>query len=246
MSAVIDLARARILRNLTDWTYKHFWTHEQHPYALLRRRLRELAAPGMTILDAGCGHTAPNLQELRNSGAKLIGVDLVRLEPQDGMELIESDLGAIPLPDGSVGLICSRSVMEHVVNPDFIYAESARLLKAGGRWIFLTANRWDYVSLISRMTPNRFHAAIVRRMEGREEFDVFPTAYKTNDRRQIAHYAEAHGFRIERFERHGQYPAMFYEVGPLFLLATFYEKMIMKLRLLAWARGWLYVELVKR
>jgi hypothetical protein len=55
---------------------------------------------------------------------------------------------------------------------------------------------------------------------------------KTNDRRQIAHHAEAHSFRIERFERHGQHPAMFYGVGPLFLLATFYEKMIIKLRVL--------------
>ena len=202
----------------TDWTYKHFWAREEHPYRLLRRRLHEIATPGMTILDAGCGHTAPNLQELRDSGAKLIGVDLVRLEPQDGMELIEGDLSAVPLSDRSIDLIYSRSVMEHVVDPDAVYAESARLLKAGGRWIFLTANRWDYVSLISRMTPNRFHAAIVRRMEGREEFDAFrpPTRPTTPPDRPLA---AAHGFRIERFERHGQYPAMFY-VGPLFPLAT--------------------------
>lgn len=230
---------------LTDWTYKHFWADEEHPYRLLRRRLRDIARPGLTILDAGCGHTAPNLQELRGSGARLIGIDLVRLEPQDGMELIEADLGKVPLPDRSIDLIYSRSVMEHVVDPDAVYAESARLLKPGGRWIFLTANRWDYVSLVSRLTPNRFHAGIVRRMEGREEFDVFPTAYKTNDRRQIARHAARHGFAIDRFERHGQYPAMFYQVGPLFLAATLYEKLIMKIGLFAWARGWLYVELVK-
>jgi SAM-dependent methyltransferase len=234
------------LGGLTDWTYQRFWAHEEHPYRLLLRRLREIAAPGMTILDAGCGHTAPNLQELRGSGARLIGVDLVKLEPQQGMELIEGDLGKVPLADGSIDLVYSRSVMEHVVDPDAVYAESARLLKSGGRWIFLTANRWDYVSLVSRLTPNRFHAGIVRRMEGREELDVFPTAYKTNDRRQIAHFAAAHGFRIDRFERHGQYPAMFYRVGPLFLIATFYEKLVMKVGLLAWARGWLYVELVKK
>lgn len=231
--------------SLTDWTYRQFWRNEEHPYRRLRRRLLELARPGMAILDAGCGHTAPNLQELRDSGATLIGVDLVRLEPQPGMELIEGDLARVPLGDASIDLVYSRSVMEHVVDPHGVYAETARLLKPGGRWIFLTANRWDYVSLVSRITPNRFHAAIVRRFEGRDEIDVFPTAYKTNDRGQIAHYARAHGFRIETFERHGQYPAMFYRVGPLFLLATLYEKLIMKIGLLAPLRGWLYVELVK-
>jgi SAM-dependent methyltransferase len=233
------------LGGLTDWTYKRFWAHVEHPYRRLRRRLLELAGPGLTILDAGCGHTAPNLQELRDSGATLIGVDLVHLEPQPGMELIEADLGRIPLPDASVDLIYSRSVMEHVVDPDAVYGEAARLLKPGGRWIFLTANRWDYVSIVSRLTPNRFHAGIVRRFEGRDEIDVFPTAYRTNDRSQIAHYAATHGFRIDAFERHGQYPAMFYRVGPLFLLATFFEKAVIKLPFLAGLRGWLYVELVK-
>lgn len=231
---------------LTDWTYKRFWTQHEHPYRRLRRRLLELATPGMTILDAGCGHRAPNLQELRDSGATLIGVDLVKLEPQPGMELIEGDLASVPLADASVDLIYSRSVMEHVVDPHGVYAESARLLKPGGRWIFLTANRWDYVSLVSRVTPNRFHARIVRRFEGREEFDVFPTAYRTNDRRQIGHHAQAHGFRIERFERHGQYPAMFYRFGALFFLATLYEKVILRYAFLAVLRGWLYVELVKK
>lgn len=231
---------------LTDWTYRTFWAHEEHPYRLLERRLLEIAAPGLAILDAGCGHTAPNLQPLRESGATLIGIDLVPLAPQPGIELIEADLARVPLPDASLDLVYSRSVMEHVVDPHAVYAETARLLRPGGRWIFLTANRWDYVSLVSRMTPNRFHAAIVGRFEGREDIDVFPTAYRTNDRRQIARYAAAHGFAVERFERYGQYPAMFWKVGPLFLLATLYEKLVMKVPLLAWARGWLYVELVKR
>lgn len=231
---------------LTDWTYRRFWAHEEHPYRKLEQRIAALAAPGLTILDAGCGHTAPNLQALRGSGARLIGVDLVPLAPQEGMELVEADLAKLPVADGSVDLIYSRSVMEHVVDPDAVYAEAARVLKPGGRWIFLTANRWDYVSIVSRLTPNRFHGGIVRRFEGRDEIDVFPTAYRTNDRRQVGHYVDRHGFRIERFERHGQYPSMFYRIGPLFLLATLYEKLVMKLDILAGLRGWLYVELVKK
>ena len=230
---------------LTNWTYRTFWANAVHPYRLLERRLQELAKPGLAILDAGCGHSAPNLQLLRASGATLYGVDLVPLTAQEGMDLLVADLAEIPLPDASLDLIYSRSVMEHLTDPQIVYAEAARLLKPGGRWIFLTANRWDYVSLFSRLIPNRFHAAIVRRFEGRQEFDVFPTAYRTNDRGQIARHAAAHGFAIDRFERYGQYPAMFYRVDPLFLLATLYEKLVINCRMLAGLRGWLYVELVK-
>jgi SAM-dependent methyltransferase len=233
------------MSRLRAWTLATFWKHETHPYQTLRNRLATLVAPGMVIVDGGCGHEAPTLNELRGRGARLIGIDLVLLAPQEGLELHVGDLAHVPLPDGSVDLLYSRSVMEHVVDPGAVYAEARRLLKPGGRWVFLTANRWDYVSLIARITPNRFHAAIVRRMEGRQEFDVFPTAYRTNDRGQISSHAAKAGFRIDRFERLSQYPSMFYNAPPLFFLASLYEKMIMRFQLLSVLRGWLYVELIR-
>jgi hypothetical protein len=49
---------------LSDWASRRFRAHEQHPCRLLDRHLPDLAAPGLTILDAGCGRTAPNLQPL--------------------------------------------------------------------------------------------------------------------------------------------------------------------------------------
>jgi SAM-dependent methyltransferase len=230
---------------LAAWTYQRFWQSEVHPYQILRRRLAALVQPGMTVLDAGCGYTAPTLNELRGKGAKLIGVDVVPLEPNPELTLIECDLAQIPLPSTSVDLIYSRSVMEHVTDPTAVYAETARLLRPGGRWIFLTANRWDYVSLIARMTPNRLHGAVVRAFEGRDEVDVFPTAYRTNDRRQITRCAKAAGFAVEHFEYLSQYPSMFMKWGGPFLLATLYEKLLINVPLLAPLRGWLLVELTK-
>jgi SAM-dependent methyltransferase len=212
---------------------------------VLRNRLVSIVGPDMTVVDGGCGHEAPTLNDLRGKGARLIGVDLVPLAPQDGLELVAGDLAAVPLPDASVDLLYSRSVMEHVTDPDAVYAEARRLLKPCGRWIFLTANRWDYVSLVARAVPNRFHAAIVKRMEGRAESDVFPTAYRTNDRRQIEHHAAKAGFRIDRFQRLSQYPSMFHNAPPLFLMASLYEKIVMRFATLGPLRGWLLVELVR-
>jgi SAM-dependent methyltransferase len=230
---------------LRDWTYRRFWAHEEHPYQTLRLRLAALTGPGMTVLDAGCGYTSPTLRELDGKGARLIGADVVPLERYPGIEAIQCDLARVPLPDGSVDLVYSRSVMEHVTDPDAIYAETWRLLKPGGRWIFLTANRWDYVSIVSRLTPNRLHGRIVKAFEGREEIDVFPTAYRTNDRSQVSRHAAGAGFRIDRFEWLSQYPSMFYGNGPAFLVATLYEKLLMRVGALKRLRGWIFVELVK-
>ena len=233
------------MSRLRDWTYRRFWSGEIHPYRRLDARLLSLARRGMTILDGGCGHSAPTLAGLRSSGARLIGIDRVPLAPQEGLELIEGDLAGIPLPDHSVDLLYSRSVMEHVTDPEAVYAEAWRILKPGGRWIFLTANRWDYVSLVARIVPNRLHAPIVRAFEGRDRHDVFPTASPTTDFRQITNHAERAGFRIDCFERLSQYPAMFHNLPALFFFASLYEKALMRVGALSALRGWLYVELVR-
>jgi SAM-dependent methyltransferase len=237
---------AAVMRGLTEWTMRRFWAGVPHPYAILRARLAALVKPGITVIDAGCGYTAPTLRELAGNGARLIGVDLVPIESHPGLELIEADLARIPLPDGTADLLYSRSVMEHVTDPDSVYAETRRLLKPGGRWLFLTANRWDYVSLAARAIPNRFHGRIVAALEGRREADVFPTAYLTNDRTQIEALAARHGFAMERFDRLTQYPSMFGGFGPAFRLATLYERLITRVDALAGLRGWLLVEMVRR
>jgi 2-polyprenyl-3-methyl-5-hydroxy-6-metoxy-1,4-benzoquinol methylase len=61
--------------------------------------------------------------------------------------------------------------MEHVADPDAVFSEIARALKPGGAYLCLTANKYDYASLIARIVPNRFHPWIVNRVEGRQEHD---------------------------------------------------------------------------
>jgi len=151
----------------------------------------------------------------------------------------------MPIENGCVDLIMARSVMEHVVDPAGVYAEAHRVLKPGGHFIFLTANLWDYASLIARVVPNRFHPWIVARTEGREEEDVFPIAYKTNTRSAVTRFARETGFEIVAFDYLGQYPAYFMFNGALFLLGTAYEKMIGRIRHLHFLRGWIFVTLRK-
>jgi SAM-dependent methyltransferase len=225
---------------------KDKYFREEHPYRIFEREVERHLQDDHTLLDAGCGRTAPILQKYRGRARRLIGVDLVDFAPSvDGLELHHCDFASMPLENDCVDLIMARSVMEHVVDPAGVYTEAHRVLKPGGRFIFLTANLWDYASLIARVVPNRFHPWIVARTEGREEEDVFPIAYKTNTRGAVTRFATATGFEIVAFDYLGQYPAYFMFNGPLFLLGTAYEKMIGRIPALHFLRGWIFVTLRK-
>ncbi len=219
---------------------------QEHPYRTFEREVEKFLNPDVTLLDAGCGYTAPVLSKYVSRAKRLIGVDLVdfTLEVQ-GIELLNQDLAHVELPASSVDLIISRSVMEHVADPKAVYTEMYRLLRPGGHIIFLTANLWDYASIIARIVPNRFHPWIVSRTEGRNEEDVFPIQYRTNTRRAVCKWAQECGFDIKLFRYLGQYPSYFLFNGGLFLMATVYEKLISRFSGLAFLRGWILVILHK-
>jgi SAM-dependent methyltransferase len=139
----------------------------------------------------------------------------------------------------------SRSVFEHLTDPASVYREFARVLRPGGRVVFLTANLWDYGTLVARLVPNRLHGRIVKVVEGRAEEDTFPTAYKTNTRSDVDRLAADAGLAVERFEYLSQYPNYLMFNGLLFALGTAFEKLISRFEFLRFLRGWILVTLVK-
>jgi SAM-dependent methyltransferase len=231
---------------LSERLRQRYFGKDLHPYRLFEQTVNAHLKPTDTLLDAGCGRTAPVLATYRGRAARLIGIDVVDFtETIDGIELYKRNLTDTGLPDASVDVIMARSVMEHVADPIATYREFARILRPGGRFVFLTANLWDYASLIAAAVPNRWHPWIVARTEGRKEEDVFPIEYKSNTRRAIARSAAAARLRVETFEYLGQYPGYFMFNGALFFIATGYEKLISSVHALRWLRGWILCSLVK-
>ncbi|HZL60542.1 MAG TPA: methyltransferase domain-containing protein [Stellaceae bacterium] len=217
-----------------------------HPYGMLLRRVEALLGAEAVLVDAGCGRGAPSLRPFRGKARRLIGIDVVPFsEKVDGIELRQRDLADTGLADESVDLMYSQAVVEHVQEPDKVFAEIARVLVPGGAYIALTANKWDYASLLARLIPNRFHPWIVRHTEGRPEEDVFPTAYKANTRRDVARHARRHGLEVAEFRYVGQYPSYFMFNGGLFFLATLYQKLIERTRPLHCLQGWIFFVLRK-
>jgi len=231
-------ALAERLRN------KYF--NQEHPYRIFEQEIERLIRPHHVLLDAGCGRNAPILSKFKGKADRLLGVDLVDFSCSlEGMDLFKSDLGSMPFPSSSIDIAMARSVMEHVTDPAAVYAEMRRVLKPGGYFVFLTANLWDYASLIAKLVPNRFHPWIVARTEGRAEQDVFPTAYRTNTRRSVCKWANQVGFETISFRYLGQYPSYLMFNGLLFLLGTAYEKAIANISWLNFLQGWIFVVLRK-
>lgn len=224
---------------------KHY-QHREHPYRSFEKRVAGLLRPGATLLDAGCGRTVPVLRNYLGKAGRLVGVDLVDFtDVPPGIETYNADLARLPIGDECVDVIMSRSVFEHLEDPGSVYREFARVLKPGGVVIFLTANMWDYGTLVARLVPNRFHAKIVKAVEGRPEEDTFPIQYRTNTRRSVDRFSSAAGFRVLDFAYLSQYPNYLMFNGALFFAGMCFEKVIHRFEALRILRGWILVTLEK-
>jgi ubiquinone/menaquinone biosynthesis C-methylase UbiE len=231
---------------LAERLCEKYFGDSEHPYRTFEVQVNELLRPESTLLDVGCGRTAPVLSKYAGRAGRLIGIDVIPFETQiPGIELHNGSITETSFPDRSVDLVMARSVMEHVAEPTQAFGEMYRILAPGGSFVFLTANLWDYASLIAKVVPNKWHPEIVQRVEGRAPEDVFPVEYKCNTKSSIRRFAAAAGFEISRLDYLGQYPAYFLFNGPLFLMATGYEKLITSIPALHFLRGWLMVVLRK-
>ena len=231
---------------LKDKFYGKGWFH---PYRIYEKLILDHICPDSIVLDAGCGRSAPVLQKLVGYGKYLIGIDVCGLQKakgNDSLYLLKSDLQTISLRDNSVDVVISRSVLEHIGNPEKAYREIHRILKPEGHFIFLTPNFYDYASLLAKMIPNRFHSRIVRPTEGRNEDDTFPIYYRPNTERDIKKLAKTTGFEVTLIDYLGQYPSYFIFNPMLFIFGTVYDKMICAFDSLKYLRGWILTTLKKQ
>jgi SAM-dependent methyltransferase len=224
-----------------------YFPPSEHPYRRLEAAIDAAISPSSTILEVGCGRTAPSLARLQGKANRLIGVDVVEFSsPPPGLELYNTSADSMPqLASESVDVAFSRSVMEHLDNPDLTLREIHRVLRPGGKYIALTPSFWDYGSLIAWMIPNSLHPRIVKFAEGRPEIDTFPTRYKANTRRAVTKLAATTGLQIEAFVYLGQYPNYFTFNRFLFWLGCHYERFLQRHPLLHPLLGWAFYVLTK-
>ena len=201
---------------------------------LLQDAIDEYARPTDVVLDAGCGSGRVFAHGLSGWARRVVGVDVTD-EPRANQNIddaVRGDLRALPLRDAAFDLIVMSHVAEHLTQPEASFRELARVLRPGGRLLLLTPNRWHYVPLVARLTPQRLHVAYNRR-RGVDARDVFPTAYRANTAGRLRALAESAGLAVERldqFETEPEYLA--FHVVP-YALGVAYERLVNRLGALA-------------
>jgi len=226
---------------------KRYYEGVPHPYRIFEDFIeRTIHRGAQALLDAGCGRSAPVLKNFRGKARLLVGVDLVRFKASGGgLHLVNAELGQLPFAPNSFDCVFSRSVFEHLSDPLGVYKEIHRILRPGGTLLFLTANMWDYATVVARLVPESWHGRIVKFVEGRDEEDTFPTFYKTNTYSAIKRLCLASGFVIEKFEYLSQYPNYLTFNSFLFFAGTCYEHCIRRMNALRFLRGWILAVLRK-
>jgi SAM-dependent methyltransferase len=189
----------------------------------LETTIREFLPPAATrMLDAGCGDDAPFTRKFSRE-TSIVGIDLCQGLPRD-LSVVCGDLSRLPFVDEAFSIVFSRSVFEHLVQPEKVMDEIHRSLKPGGICLILTPNRYDYSSVIARFTPQRFHSWFINRVYGSHSYDTFPTLYRANTPGYFKTLAtRKRGWKIRKLTGLRHYPANFIFSRVLFRLGVLYD-----------------------
>jgi SAM-dependent methyltransferase len=206
-------------------------------YDRLSDVLHEEVRPGDVMLDAGCGsgRVFQYRFEADERPRLIVGIDVTD-EPRGNGNIdvaAKADLERLPFADGSFDVVLSSHVAEHLVRPEAVFGELARVLRPGGRLVLLTPNRWHYVTLSAWLLPHRFHVWFNAR-RGVDQRDVFPTAYRANTAGRLRSLAEGAGLRVERIEQFETEPEYLAFSLPAYALGVAYERAVNRWR---WLRG---------
>lgn len=194
---------------------------------IYRDIINEATNSDTRILDVGCGH-GDFLKPVYDKTPHTYGVDPDQ-EALDKNKLIKNKIVGtvekLPFENNFFDLVISEWVLEHLPEPEKAFHEIYRVLKPGGKVIFLTPNVWNYNVWIIRAIPNRFHDYFTRKLYGRQEGDTYPVQYKINSVKKIAKILEPMGFKRTQVILNGD-PSYISFNKFLFGLARLLEKIL--------------------
>jgi SAM-dependent methyltransferase len=188
---------------------------------------------GLDVVELGCG-TAYFSAWLAKRGARPVGVDPTpaqletarRMQVETGIEfpLVEAPAESVPLPDASFDLAVSEYGASLWAVPERWLAEAARLLRPGGRLVFLTNS-----VLVTLCVPDE---GVAGERLLRPQFGLWRLEWPTEE---TVEYHPPHGAWIRLLREHG------FEVEALHELQapeerathTYYDFVTVD-----WARNW--------
>ncbi len=159
------------------------WRPATEQYAdLVRRQLAGWEAP--RLLDLGCGRGGL-VEQLGLPLTQVVGVDPDMASLQEHRLALPRAAGfsdALPFVADSFDLLFSSWLLEHLARPSRTLAEIHRVLRPGGKFVFITPNGRHPLALLNRGLGRfaRLQGRMVARFYGRAADDAFPTHYQAN------------------------------------------------------------------
>ena len=136
---------------------------------MARRRAASHAAfftpalrPGMALLDCGCGPGTITLDLARlvapgpvtgldTAGDQLATAEAAAAAAGLAVRFVTGSIYALPFPDASFDVVYGHGVLQYAAAPERIIAEAHRVLKPGGRGIFMVYNRISWLNALSKV-----------------------------------------------------------------------------------------------
>lgn len=220
---MLNLSKQEALRE----RYKALKPDYQPSLEVYTEWLSSLVTPQTRLLDAGCGPGGLVKQYVDVAG-RVVGVDHYAAtfqEPAEISTLVGSDLDRLPFPNASFDVVTCSWVLEHLRNPQAVFAEVTRVLKPGGHFLFITPNKLNYVVRLRQLMPNQLGRRATRAIYARDEDFINPTYYRANSFGTIDRLAREAGLHNVRFEHIGD-PTYLAFNEALFRASLFAERLI--------------------
>ncbi len=149
------------------------------------------------VLNLGAGPSVEEPRRVRGAFARVVGID-VDDDVMGNPDLDEAhvyDGGDFPLESERFDLVFSDWVIEHLPDPEAVYSEVFRVLKPGGCFLFRTPNTKHYVTLGSRLLPDRLHFVANRMRRVEPDHGTYDTYYRSNSPARVRALLGGGGFR---------------------------------------------------
>ncbi len=179
------------------------------------------------MLEFGCGSTFRLTRLLEGRFEHYFGTDLDVVPEESippGVSFKPCTTTSIPYDDAMFDVVVIRSVMEHVEDPARTFAELARVTKVGGEVLMNLPNKWDYVSVIARLSgPLKSKLLRVTR---RPKWEDFPVVYRCNTKASLSRHAAVSGFVIEEFLPLPTQPSYLAFFVPFYVAGAVYQFLV--------------------